>query len=313
MHKRIAITFPTNVGDVILALPLLDRLKANFPSSKITAVASPQTKDFLIRNNYIDNVEIFDKRWNLLHQGRFAFSLFGKFDIFVDLKNTLMPFIAAAKIRSPIVRRYEKNLHIRKKYLSLIDKFTSDKELTNSSFPLNSEEKEYLKRLNLRKSIFIACSSRSRIKCYDKDCLRKVIELLRADYSVVIVGDEKDREYYGDILMQGGVTNLVGKTRSMIEVAYLLKNYALALLGVDSSILHLGSYLNIPIIAFFGPTHPDRSYPYSDKSVVLQNPDVNCSPCEKPGCEINIECMKVDPNLVVDSIKKLIGKENNQA
>ncbi len=223
------------------------------------------------------------------------------------MKNSFLPVILGAKINTPFLRFFPKNMHITDKYLALIKKIAKVKTSLKSDFILTSEEKNKWDSLKIPPSIFIACSSRSKVKRYSYECLKKVVGDLRGKYSLVVLGMEKERQFYGDILSLGGVVDLLGQTR-MIDVFYLLKNYARLIIGVDSSITHLGSYLNIPIISFFGPTHPGRSYPKSDNSLILTNEEARCAPCEKAACEFDYECMNIEPQRVVEAVRQILNK-----
>ncbi|MBU1366544.1 MAG: glycosyltransferase family 9 protein [Candidatus Omnitrophica bacterium] len=306
MVNTILINFPTNLGDAIMSLPVLDRLKANYPKSKITAIVSLQTREFLLRNNFIDEIVVFDKLWRIREKKRFAFSFRGKYDLVVDLKNSFLPIIVGAKLRTPYFRKFPKNMHIADKNLALIKKIAKKEEEEKSDFSFGDESKSKWDNLGITSALFIACSSRSLLKRYSYFYLRKVVEDLAKIYPVAILGEKGDREFYGDILSLPEVIDLVGQT-TMVDVFYLLKNYARLLLGVDSSVTHLGSYLNVPIVSIFGPTHPGRSYPKSDKSVVLTNKSVSCAPCEKATCDFNYECMKIEPGIIIDVVKNLLS------
>ena len=304
MIKAIIVNFPTNLGDAILALPVLDRLRTNYLKAKITAIVSPRTKDFFLRNNFIDEVILFDKQWPAKQKLLFSFSLRGKYDLFIDLKNSFLPIISGAKKKTPMLRFFPKNLHIKEKYLLLIKRFGKLKSTKKCQFILTKSEKKQWEQLNLKPSFFIACSSLSPMKSYPYDLLKKLLKKISGKYSVVVLGEKRDRSFYKDILSLRDVIDLVGKTR-MVDVFYLLKNYARILLGVDSSVLHLGSYLNIPIIAIFGPTHPKRSLPYSEKSLVITNQHLSCLHCEKGDCNLRNECMKIDPDRITKAIEQL--------
>jgi ADP-heptose:LPS heptosyltransferase len=45
-----------------------------------------------------------------------------------------------------------------------------------------------------------------------------------------------------------------------------------------------------PVVALFGPTHPDRVGPYGVKSTVLQAEGVDCLCCRRRICE-HLRCM----------------------
>ncbi|MCM8773415.1 MAG: glycosyltransferase family 9 protein [Candidatus Omnitrophica bacterium] len=306
--KNILINFPTNIGDTILALPVLDRLKAEYPHAKITAISSFRTHEFLSKNNFIDEAIIFDKHWPIKKKMIFSLSLRGKYDMVVDLKNSLLPIIICARLRTPIVRLSSRNINLKDKYIALVKNLTSEKrkELVKSDFNISSEKKYRWDNFKLPPSIFVSCVSRSSIKNYPYEYLKIVAQELKANYHLVFLGEEKDRGFYRDILSLDNITDLVGKT-DIIDVFYLVKNYAKLILGVDTTIIHIGSYLNIPVVALFGPTDYRRTAPTSDSSFILRRKDVRCAPCEKSKCNSNYECMKIPPQEVIETIKKILN------
>ena len=307
MAENILINFPTNIGDTILGLPVLDKLRANYPKSVITVIASPYTKDFLSRNNFVNEVIVFDKAWSSLKKMKFSFSLKGNFDMVVDLKNSFLPVILGCRVRTPFVRKFPLDMHAKDTYLAIIEKLAPASATTKSDFTLTEEEKSKWAHFKLSPSVFIACSSRSSLKSYPYRYLKEVSDSLRKDCRLVILGEESDRKYYKDILFQEGVVDLVGKTK-LYDIFYLLKNYAQLLLCVDSSILQLGSYLNLPLVALFGPTDPRRYGPWSDTFIVLRDERSLCLPCKKPTCNFTAECMQIMPAEVLGAIEKMLKK-----
>jgi len=304
MVKSIIINFPTNIGDVILSLPVLDRLRGTYKESKITAIVSVYTRGLLIRNRNIDEVVLFDKTWNIRQKIRFSLSLKGKYDLVIDLKNSFLPVIIGSRIRTPFIRMFRKDMHASLRYLSLIKNISSTEE-KKGSFILNKQEIEKCESYMLSPSIFVACSSRSALKRYPYSNLVSVVEQLKKDFPLVVLGQESDASYYGDILKMNGVANLVGKTK-ISDLFYLIDNYARLVLCVDSGILHISSYLNKPIVAIFGPTSHKVYGPRSDTSVVLRKDNVECAPCEKSQCSFDIKCMKVGPEIVIRTVRQLL-------
>ena len=304
MVSSIIINFPTNIGDVILALPVLDRLRGTYQESRITVIVSVHTRDFLIRNRNIDEVVLFDKTWKIRQKMRFSLSLRRKYDLMVDLKNSFLPVIIGSRVRTPFIRMFKKDMHVCLRYLSLIKNMAGTKE-KKGAFVLNKQEIEKCESYKLLPSVFIACSSRSVLKRYHYDNLVRVIDELRKSYPIVVLGEESDVSYYGDILKMDGVISLVGKTK-ISDLFYLISNYARLVLCVDSSILHISSYLNKPTVAIFGPTSHKVYGPRSDKSVVLRKDVIKCSPCGKSQCNLDIECMKIEPDKVIKAVKQLI-------
>ena len=306
MSKNIIINFPTNFGDTVMALPVLDRLRASYPKGRITAIASYRTKDFLIRNTFIDEIVLFNKLWPARQKLKFSLSLRGKYDIIADLKNSLLPLILNVPSRTPFCRRGLDALHIKDSYLKVCQKlFTETEKSPKSDFQLTTKEKAFWDKFNLKSSLFVACSSLSVPKRYSKAHLKQVLEsLLKKHIPIVVLGEKSDKDFYQDILKLKNVTDLVGET-TLGEVFYLLKNYARLVLSVETGILHLGSYLNIPIVALFGSGDTRKAHPWSSKSISLRNTNLSCWPCDDGKCKIAYECMKIEPQKVIETIEKL--------
>jgi len=305
MQRKIIINFPTNLGDTILALSVLDRVRANYPTSNITAIVSAQTKSFLLRNNSIDEVVLFDKNWPVRQKFYFSLNLRKKYGLIIDLKNSFLPVILDIRKRTPFVRRFSNKVHIEDKYLSLLSKIAPKKTRKKSNFILEGNERDRWDSLEVKNAIFVACSSRSSIKEYPYSNLKDVISFFKNKQSIVILGQEQDRGFYKDMLTDEGVIDLVGKT-NMWDIFYLLKKYASLLLGVDSSITHMASYLDVPVVCLFGPTSYERSYPRSKYSVVLRKEELECLPCEMVKCNLNGECMKIASKDVIAAINKIL-------
>ncbi|MFH1772400.1 MAG: glycosyltransferase family 9 protein [Candidatus Omnitrophota bacterium] len=308
MKQSILINFPTNIGDTIMSLPVLDRVKGNYPESKITAVASAKTKDFLTKNNFIDEIIVFDKSWKAIHKWRFTLSLRGQYTMIVDLKNSLLPILLGAKKKTPYIRKTDKSKHAVLGYLDTIISLCP-KECTGkkSSFLLPDTKKHQWDSLIQKPSIFIACSSRSQLKRYPVSRLTQIIEKLKQTHKIIIIGEESDRELYKDIADSENITNLAGETE-IADIFYLFINYAICVLSVDSSALHIAGYLNIPVVALFGPTDQKRYGPWSKTSTILRNDFVACAPCNKSLCNFKHECMNISPQKIIDALLATIEK-----
>lgn len=134
MEKGILINFPTNIGDTILSLPVLDRVKFNYPWDKITAVVSSKTKELLSRSSFIDEIILFDKSWTKREKRNFAFDLRGKYKVVVDLKNSLLPLVIGSKVRTPFIRFFPKSMHAKDRHISLIKKLPLENLNAKGSF-----------------------------------------------------------------------------------------------------------------------------------------------------------------------------------
>lgn len=304
MYKNILVNLPSNIGDAVMALPVIDKLHSNYETASISAICSNRTIEFISRHNFVNNTLLYDKHANIREKIRFSLSLRGKYDLMVDLKNSMLPLFSGCKHTS-FLRNFPQNMHSKDIYLSLIEKLAPKQTSRNGDFVLTKEEKAKWDAYNFSPSIFVACASNSGNKRYPYKCLKETIQKLKNYGNIIMLGQDQDKSFYNDLLSMEGVTNLVGKTK-IHEVFYLIKNYARLSICVDSSILHIASYVNAPIIGLFGQTSTLKYGPWSKKFIVLERNDLPCMPCQKPHCQHNHECMDIEPSEIIDAVSRLI-------
>jgi heptosyltransferase-2 len=195
---------------------------------------------------------------------------------------------------------------------------------------LRPEDEEYisniLKENNITledKIIVIAPGARSHIKRWAKESYVELISWLVKELKakIILVGDKDDVSINKYIAEQSGhrALDLSGKT-SIAQLGYLLKKAGL-LITNDSAVLHLGSYLDIPTVAVFGPTNEEKYGPWS-KIYSIAKKDIFCRPCEKAQCRFGtLKCMEIIKtedvlrqvkDILVHSSQFIVhGKKNN--
>ncbi|MFA5410561.1 MAG: lipopolysaccharide heptosyltransferase II [Candidatus Omnitrophota bacterium] len=304
INKILFITL-SNIGDCILTLPVLDALRENFPEAKITVMTGPRPKEIFENNPCIKRLIIYDKRAKL----REKIGLFGelkkdKFDLVVDLRNSLFGWLLPSKYRTAsLLRIMGKIRHMKERHLYKIRNLKLKTEgLPHSSLYIKPEDKEYIRGL-LRengisekdKVIVISPGARSHIKRWPADRFLELIPALVGEFKlkVILAGDKDDAPLTKYIAEHSRypVVDLAGKT-SIPELACLLKGARLCLTN-DSALLHLASYLNIPVVAIFGPTSAVKYGPWSETSALLKK-EIFCRPCQKAQCRFgDLQCMKM--------------------
>lgn len=315
--KNILINFPTNIGDTILALPALDLIKANYISAEITAIVSSKTKDLLIKHTFIHKVVIYNKHFSLKEKRKFCQKLKRKYDLMVDFKHSLLPLILKIPYFTPLFRGKDDKMHLKERNIKLIERFINDDMAPRGEFIVDEDRIKLWESTALREAIFIAATSHSSVKMYPHNLMRDVVEGLSSRYKVILLGEAKDNPYYirmgyhplddikEEFFSEQKIINLAGKT-TLLDVYYLLKNYCLLLISIDSSIMHLGSYLNLPIVAIFGPTDYHRYGPWSEKQKIL-SASLSCQPCGENQCVYNLECLtKIRPSTVIAAVDNLL-------
>jgi heptosyltransferase-1 len=77
-----------------------------------------------------------------------------------------------------------------------------------------------------------------------------------------------------------------------------LTRRACLFIGGDTGPMHLAAALNVPVVALFGPTDPNRNGPYATKSIVLRNPASRTSLSHRH---------ESDPGLLAISVEQVVG------
>jgi lipopolysaccharide heptosyltransferase II len=312
----------SNIGDCILTLPVLDFLRQKYPLAKITCLVPERPKEIFINNPAIDDVVIFDKQAKLTGKIKLFFDLSKEnFDLVVDLRNSFFGAFLPVRKRSlfwrPLRWIPSKIKHMKEKHLfwaDLLDYSKRNKQY--QSLNITSADVDYVNRIlsekNLAKSaklIVIAPGSRSRLKCWDKQNFSRLCrQLAQEGNRIVLVGDAVDQPIcnYLQQVCDLGILNLCAKT-NLSQLAALLKITQL-LITNDSAVMHLASYLNVPVVAIFGPTDEKKYGPWSENSRVVKK-DIFCRPCEKAQCCFGtLACLAcIRPEDVFNQVKLLLS------
>lgn len=113
-------------------------------------------------------------------------------------------------------------------------------------------------------------------------------------WPLVVLGGEADRAAAGEVVrLCPRAVDLTGQT-TLVEAAALLKQARLAVSN-DSGLMHLASAMGTPVLALFGPTHPEEKRPLNEGSVaVWKGEKMECAPCYRdgrfPACE-HVDCL----------------------
>jgi lipopolysaccharide heptosyltransferase II len=108
----------------------------------------------------------------------------------------------------------------------------------------------------------------------------ELVDILKSDHNVVLVGGPSDAALNADVAAATGVADLTGKTS--LSALYLLFKKAKAFIGNDSAPMHLAAAAATPTVAFFGPTDPKVNGPWYTPALILTYETV-CHPCYEDG------------------------------
>lgn len=328
VHNILFITL-SNIGDVVLTLPVLGVLEKEFPNAKISVMVSPQAKEIFVNDPAISKIISYDKHISFLEKIKLGLRLKRRnFDLVVDLRSTLYPVLINAPYRTslftPPLRAgagfSKTKKHKHKIYIHLNKLLPLGLDVQNATYNLffSEEDKRTTKNIfeefnisEADKIVAVAPGAKSHIKRWTTSGFTKVCQRLNRELGikVLLVGDTNDKEITSQILSAQALSDtydISGRT-NMHQLGYLLSRCKL-LVTNDSAPLHLADIVNIHCVAIFGPTDHIKYGPTLENSVVIRK-NLKCSPCEKAQCAFNLECMKqISADEVFEAARKILAK-----
>jgi ADP-heptose:LPS heptosyltransferase len=314
--KRILVITLSNIGDIVLTTPVIKTLSREFPGSRIDVMVGPNGKDIFDKDPRIFKLVIYDKHVSLAEKRRLQLKLRKlKYDLVVDLRNTVFPLLLAPKYRTSPIQSFPKNIvHKREKHLFRLTPF-GIKDLNEKPYIyITKEDEKYIDNLikvnALTEPIVVVNSgAKSHLKRWTVEGFAEVCDGLAAECaaSIVLVGvGPDDKEIAAAVAgkMKNKCHNFVDKT-NIRQLASLLKRSSL-LITNDSAPMHLGCAVGAKVLAIFGPTDPRKYGPIGEFDAVI-NKKLFCSPCEVAACKYGHECMKlISTDEVLEQAKMMI-------
>ena len=316
--KRILVITLSNVGDVVLTTPVVEALLKEFPLASLDVMVGPRGREVFHGHERISGVIIYKKRSSWPQKFALLMALRKKrYDMVVDLRNTVFPLLLGAKFITNPIRHVKKGvMHKSDVHLSRLCEMGISPALCEFHIPVEDSEKKHAEELlgAVKEKPFVVMSpgAKSHVKRWPLRSFARLADMIkeRLNYNVVLVGDENDRIVIERILHNIKTTplNLAEKT-TIPELAHIIKKSSLVITN-DSAPLHIASAVDARILTFFGPTDKREYGPRTrSKSRVLVK-DLKCSPCTVPQCvnsENKYECLKtISPEEAYKALRELL-------
>lgn len=297
--KKILVITLSNIGDVILTTPVIDRLKKRFLKSHLTVMVGPKASELFEGAPGIE-LMVYDKFIPLRKKLALAVELRKRrYDLVVDLRNTAFPYLIGARYRTRLFGRVPKDIiHMRDRHLAKLESLGIAVSEPDYWLWVGPEDEAYVDGLfgklglaSCDRPVAVSPGAASDLKRWRQDGFREVCDrLMKEGYKVIMVGDEDDSRLIDRIgrAMRNPPLTVSGQT-SLRQLAAFLKRCGL-LVTNDSAPMHLGAALGVPTLAIFGPTNPRKYGPIGPLHSVVRR-ELDCSPCEEPRCSRNHECM----------------------
>lgn len=338
--QRILVVQPTWVGDAVMATPTLRALRQLYPNAHITYLLKRYVKPIYNGMPWADRLMTYrtgktDKKAGRqqflgliarLRKGRFdtAVLLPGSFKSALIVKMAGIPrrvgydrdgrgFLLTDKLLPPRAAGQYIPTPIIKYYLGIAQYLGStERDLTMQLFVTPSEERQAKKVLDTcgfrpdqRPVILLNPGAQyGSSKCWPPEYFAELADMLVQNHNaqILISSAPRERDIVDEILrrMNHPALDLARAGLTLGALKSITRRCDL-LITNDTGPRHIAAAMGIPLIALFGPTHPewtDIDYP---KERILSVP-VHCGPCQLKICPLDHRCMtRLIPQMVYDA------------
>jgi ADP-heptose:LPS heptosyltransferase len=321
--KKVAVLRLDQLGDVILALPVLEVLAEALPNAQVDFVVEPAAKALVEMTHSRIHTRFFNAPWLSKSKPRFfpfkavadltAFIKEGGYDAVIDLRGDLHHILAMKRakvplrigrpltgggfwlthpvIRQPGLHEIEQNLDLLKKVGINIPE---DKKYTQL-FPrddgqLQTAQQRLLGLTSPVVAIHATCAASA--KRWPVTYWQKFIKKLPQNLDVVILGTESEKTDI-EAITKGCERKVIvaAGVFQLPELASFLKECKL-FVGVDSGPAHIAAAVGTPVVSIFSGTNNAAQWAPRGPRVSLIQKHTPCSPCERAECPLNNECMR---------------------
>lgn len=300
--KRFLVIQTAFIGDVILATPVLEKLRSHYPNARIDFLVRKGHEQLLANHPHIDNVLTWNKKedkysnfYRLIRQIRN-----NHYTFIVNLHRFASSGLVTAFSGANDKIGFDKNplaytfthkgshtigdgTHEVERNLRLIKDVTDETFVRPRLYP---SEQDYtnIKSYQEEPYICIAPASIWLTKQLPAAKWIQLIDLIPDHYRIYLFGGDDDQALCQEIRQQvqssSKVQNLAGEF-TLLQSAALMEGAAMNYVN-DSAPLHIASAMNAPTTAVFCSTVPRFGFgPLSDHSWVVETPidDLYCRPC----------------------------------
>ncbi|MEQ1744518.1 MAG: glycosyltransferase family 9 protein [Saprospiraceae bacterium] len=293
------------IGDVVLATPIVEKLRRFFPEAEIDFLLRKGNERLLDNDPYIRRVWVWDKKKEkyrgllrlilALRQERYdwavnchRFPASGLVTVFCGARHTIgfqkNPLSRLFRQRVPhAFGTKDRPLHEVERNLSLIEHLTDKSFEMPRLYPTKEDTAKARTFVPVDgRYVCIAPTSVWHTKQFPAHKWLELIERLPQNCAVFLLGGPDDVEACEQIaqaVKRPNIQNLAGRL-SFLESAALMRDAAMNYVN-DSAPMHIASAVNAPTTAVFCSTVPIFGFtPLSERRVVVETDQhLTCRPC----------------------------------
>jgi heptosyltransferase II len=332
---KILIIAPNWIGDAVMTLPLLDKIKLNNNYNDditIDVVCSNIIAPIYQHSSSVNNVIIYNGQHNKINFiSRVKFALQLKQSNYThayilpnSIKSAIIPWIARIKNRIAYSGEFPRVILLTKYIKTLAKHKRKDKPMLEHYYDLagSSVESPPYPKLNMKLNTSLGLSLSEEYICLaigaeygpakqwpleHFSALIKLVHEHKPDMQIVILGSNKDCINAEKILSTtsvGYIKNLCGKT-TLAEAMHIISK-AHTIVTHDSGLMHIAAAIGTPIVAIYGSSSPIHTPPLHHKAKYIWL-NIECSPCFARECKFgHYNCLQnITPDHVFEKIFKL--------
>lgn len=339
-NRKILVIQTAFLGDVILALPMVQTIRNHLPESIINFLCIPSTENVLANHPAINKIIPYDKKGGdkldkfieVLSEIREE-----EYDIVISphrySRSALLTYYSEAKVRIGFDKnslsflltakaKYVKDKHEILRNLELvklipgIEYFEDKISLKPELYPSQQNIEKVDKLLMLHHSNLISfapCSRWFTKQLPEEKSIEIIHKLLLHGYNIALVGGENDTTYCREVELKvndDSLLNFCGKLTPLESYAVITKSKGL--ITVDSAVQHLGAASGKPTVLIYGST--DRSfgfYPLTSENRIIEIGSLECRPCTDHGrdkCPLgHFKCMRdLSAEAIVEALEEMV-------
>ncbi|HOO89205.1 MAG TPA: putative lipopolysaccharide heptosyltransferase III [Syntrophales bacterium] len=309
-----------HIGDVVLAIPVFEALRYNYPQAFIAALVNEEAGPVLEHHPSVDRVFTLPRSLRPVHRVIGQLKLIRelrsrRFDLVLELsksdRGAFYGFVTGAGKRLGFSSKKGKSVdrqllftdlvppsgtqHIVDYHLEMIKKLALKIPGRDITLYWDRIDDDICRRILEGEGItpddryvIMHPFSRDGHKSWQVDGYAKICDYMGERWGVktILIGgnDEVERSSVERVAMtaKSPPVNLSGRL-SLSQLA-AVSSRALLFMGIDSGPMHVASAVGTPVVAIFGPSRRFRWGPWGENHAVIQK-DWPCVPCGKKGCE----------------------------
>jgi predicted lipopolysaccharide heptosyltransferase III len=308
--ERILVIKLRYVGDVLLATPVLSRLRESFPKAHLAMLVNPGTDDVVRDHPALDEVLVLE-RGNLARQWRFVRDLRRRhFDLVIDLtdadRSAVLSWLSRAPVRlgynsegrwrgvlyTQVVAADRFAMHTVRYHLKVTEAMGLTGQQPAPFLAVAPESRREADRLlreagvdGARPFVCLHPGARWWFKAWPAERFAALADLIQTETATqaLFLGGNQERSLESRIAdgMKTPFRSLIGKT-GLRALAAVLERAAL-MISNDNGPMHMAAALRVPVIGLFGPSDPAVWGPWGAGHRTFYK-GLDCRACFHPDC-----------------------------